>query len=65
MYRNGKVDSHWGSMPPKLLIISTNSSNKSCRAVNFLQKKVSGRICLPLLGVELGGPKDCLVIEIL
>ncbi len=33
------------------------SSNK-CSELNFVQKKVHERICLPPLRVELGGSKD-------
>ncbi len=35
---NGKADSLQASTQPKILIISKNASDKSCRALNFLQK---------------------------
>ncbi len=38
MYKNGKVDSLKGSPLPKIRIIWENASNKSCWALNFIQK---------------------------
>ncbi len=38
MYKNGKIDSVWGSMLPKKIRIWENSSNKSCSALNSLKK---------------------------
>ncbi len=40
MYKNGKVDSVWGSMPPKTRITSKIALNKSCSKLNFIQKSV-------------------------
>ncbi len=36
----GKVDSLWGSLLPKIRIISKNASSKSCWALNFVQKNL-------------------------
>ncbi len=38
MYRNGKLDSLWGSMFPKIRITRQKASNKSCLELNFIQK---------------------------
>ncbi len=42
MYKNGKVDSVWGSTLPKIRIIWENTSNKSCSELNSIQKKSVG-----------------------
>ncbi len=57
MYRNGKLDSLWGSAMPKIRSASKKASNKSCSELNFIQK-VSERICLSPPRVELGSSKD-------
>ncbi len=38
MYRNGKLDSLWGSTLPKIRIFWKKASNKSCSKSNFSQK---------------------------
>ncbi len=38
MYKNGKLDSLWGSMLPKIRITSKKASNNSCSELNFVQK---------------------------
>ncbi len=38
MYRNGKLDSLYGSTLPKIRMISKKASNKSCLELNFIQK---------------------------
>ncbi len=38
MYRNGKLDSLWGSVMPKIRSILKKASNKSCSELNFVQK---------------------------
>ncbi len=38
MFKNGKVDSLWGSMLLKIRVISRNASYKSCWASNSVQK---------------------------
>ncbi len=55
LYWNGKVDSILGSTLPKLLNISENSSNKSCWALNFVQKSQWKRLAPFLVENELGG----------
>ncbi len=47
MYKNGKLDSLWGSTMPKICISSKKASNKSCSELNFVQKS-QWAICLPL-----------------
>ncbi len=41
-----------------LPIISKNTSSKNCSELNFLQKKISGRISVSPTGVELGGSQN-------
>ncbi len=36
--QNGKVDSVWGSRPPKICIASKKALNESCSTLNFVQK---------------------------
>ncbi len=55
MYRNGKFGSLYGSMLPKIHMISKRASNKRCLKLNFVQKSPQG-ICLS--EVELGCSKD-------
>ncbi len=43
LYRNGKVNSLSGSTLPKIHIIWENASNKSCRALNSVQKSQRAR----------------------
>ncbi len=38
MYKNGEVDSVWGSTPPKIRIASKKALNKSCSKLNFIQE---------------------------
>ncbi len=38
MYRNGKLDSLWGSVMPKIRNTSKKASNRSCSELNFIQK---------------------------
>ncbi len=58
MYKKGKVVSLQSTMLPKIHIISKNASNKSCWALNYVQKSQKS-ICLPPLGVQLVGSKNC------
>ncbi len=57
MYKNGKVDSVWGSMLPKIHITSKNIEIKVVRNW-ILYKKVYEGIVLPPSRVELGDSKD-------
>ncbi len=48
MQKNGKVDSLWGSTPPKIRITSKKGSYKCCLEMNFVQKspRLHMSICL-------------------
>ncbi len=56
LYWAGKVDSVLGTTQLKIHIILENALNKSCWALNFVQKS-QWRICLSPPGVELGASK--------
>ncbi len=59
MYRNGKLDSFWGSTLPKIRILWRKASNKSCSKLNFASKSPSPRSAYYVyLLHELGGTKD-------
>ncbi len=51
MYRNGKLDSLWGSMLPKICITSKKGLNKSCSELNFVQKSPWDMSISPTSGV--------------
>ncbi len=64
LYWNGKVDTPYGSTLPKLQIISENASNKSCWALNFVQKSHWVHMCIsPRSGAR--GSKDWYVSNII
>ncbi len=42
MYKNGKIDSHYGRMVPKISIILKKDSNKKFLSIKFHMKKSVG-----------------------
>ncbi len=43
----------------KYALYQKNVSNKSCQALNFVQKCQRAHMCTPITGAELGAFKDC------
>ncbi len=46
MYRNGTLDLLWGSMLPKIRIISKKASNKRCSELNFVPKNLRAHMSI-------------------